>query len=212
MQNYKWHYIFNRIRESLRLNVIGKISTWWFILYYQMKGGKLGKNLIVYGHVILRNTSGKIFIGNNVTIISSSWRSTASALNHPTKLCTLSHDAEIVIEDGCSLNGTSITCRSSIISLCKDVMIAPNVTIVDSDFHNIWPPEARLEFDGVQNDAPVKICRNVWIGMNTLILKGVTIGENSVVAAGSVVVNNIPPNCMAAGNPAEVKRHFIELQ
>src|SRR5205809_838616 len=56
--------------------------------------------------------------------------------------------------------------------------------------------------------APVKIANNVWIGMNAVILKGVTIGENSVVAAGSVVTKSIPPNTVVAGNPAIVVKQF----
>ena len=55
---------------------------------------------------------------------------------------------------------------------------------------------------------PVKICDNVWIGMNAVILKGVTIGENSVVAAGSVVTKSVEPNTVVAGNPAVIVKHF----
>jgi acetyltransferase-like isoleucine patch superfamily enzyme len=54
----------------------------------------------------------------------------------------------------------------------------------------------------------VIIADNVWIGMNAVILKGVTIGENSVVAAGSVVTKSVPENSVVAGNPAVVVRKF----
>jgi len=56
--------------------------------------------------------------------------------------------------------------------------------------------------------APVKIGDNVWIGMNAVILKGVTIGENSVVAAGAVVTKSIPANTIVAGNPAVTVKKF----
>jgi acetyltransferase-like isoleucine patch superfamily enzyme len=56
--------------------------------------------------------------------------------------------------------------------------------------------------------APVKICNNVWIGMNAVILKGVTVGENSVVAAGSVVTKNVEANTVVAGNPAVIVKKF----
>jgi len=58
--------------------------------------------------------------------------------------------------------------------------------------------------------APVKIADNVWIGMNAVILKGVIVGENSVVAAGSVVTKNVEPNTVVAGNPAVVVKRFKE--
>jgi acetyltransferase-like isoleucine patch superfamily enzyme len=60
----------------------------------------------------------------------------------------------------------------------------------------------------VLKTAPVKIADNVWIGMNAVILKGVTIGENSVVAAGSVVTKTVEPNTVVAGNPAVVVKQF----
>ncbi|MDD5593804.1 MAG: acyltransferase, partial [Candidatus Margulisbacteria bacterium] len=82
-------------------------------------------------------------------------------------------------------------------------MIAANTVIMDSDFHAVWPPENR-PLNPAQNDADVTIGRNAWIGVQSIILKGVTIGDNSIIAAGSVVVNDIPPNVLAGGVPAKV--------
>ena len=64
------------------------------------------------------------------------------------------------------------------------------------------PPRPKLK------TAPVKIGDNVWIGMNAVILKGVIIGDNSVVAAGAVVTKSIAPNTIVAGNPAIVVKTF----
>jgi len=87
-------------------------------------------------------------------------------------------------------------------------MIAPNVIIVDSDFHVSWPPEKRFDLIDSKQDKEIRIGRNVWIGANTIVLKGVTIGDNSIIGAGSVVVKDIPKNVLAAGNPAVVKKQL----
>ncbi len=95
-------------------------------------------------------------------------------------------------------------------------LISWNVGIADSDFHPLAPAQRRIDAEALapffENrpprpklvTAPVIIGDNVWIGMNAVILKGVTIGDNSVVAAGSVVTKNIEPNTVVAGNPAVV--------
>lgn len=57
---------------------------------------------------------------------------------------------------------------------------------------------------------PVKICNKVWIGFNSIILKGVTIGEGSIVGAGSVVTKDVPPWTIVAGNPARIIREIPE--
>ena len=82
------------------------------------------------------------------------------------------------------------------------VMIAPNVTIATAG-HPI-DPELRKKIG--QFNMPVRIENNVWIGANAVILPGVTIGENSVIGAGSVVTKDIPENVVAVGNPCQVLR------
>ncbi|MFP4195028.1 MAG: acyltransferase [Desulfobacterales bacterium] len=82
-------------------------------------------------------------------------------------------------------------------------MIAGNAFITDADWHG--------KYDRVNTIGPLKpvfIRKNVWIGDSTIVCKGVTIGENSIIGAGSVVVKNIPPNVIAAGNPARVVREL----
>lgn len=85
-----------------------------------------------------------------------------------------------------------------------------NVTILDSDFHSL-DPVARLNKRPGMNKAVI-IGANVFIGNNVLILKGATIGDNSVVAAGSVVSKDIPSNVIAAGNPCEIKRELGPME
>ena len=86
------------------------------------------------------------------------------------------------------------------------VMIAPNVTITPTGH----PVDADLRRPGTQFSIPVRIGNNVWIGSNAVILPGITIGDNSVIGAGSVVTRDIPENVIAVGNPCRVLREINE--
>lgn len=86
-----------------------------------------------------------------------------------------------------------------------DVMIGPNVSLITSG-HPIEPSRRR---DGVIAK-PIVIERNVWIAAGATIIGGVTVGENSVVAAGSVVTQDVPPNTLVGGNPARVIRSIAD--
>ena len=80
-----------------------------------------------------------------------------------------------------------------------------NVSILDSDFHCIYDDKKNI----INPAKPVIIGNNVWIGHNAIILKGVTIGSNSIIAAGSIVTKDVPPNTIVAGNPAKVIKENI---
>jgi len=81
-------------------------------------------------------------------------------------------------------------------------MIASGAYITDCDWHGVYN---RIGFGKTD---PIDIADNVWIGDSAIVCKGVSIGENSIVGAGAVVVNSIPANSIAAGNPARVVRHL----
>jgi acetyltransferase-like isoleucine patch superfamily enzyme len=111
----------------------------------------------------------------------------------------------VEIKDGATLeiNGggyasrnLQIECRERI-TIGADVAIGPDVIIRDNDGHP-------LTIDGHKSTNPIKIGRKVWIGARSRILKGVTIGDGSIIAAGSVVTKDIPANCIAGGVPAKV--------
>lgn len=87
-----------------------------------------------------------------------------------------------------------------------NVMIGPNVVLC-SGTHPIEPELRRKQ---AQYNLPVHIEKNVWIGANCVILPGVTVGENSVIGAGSVVSRDIPANVVAVGNPCRVLREIDE--
>jgi acetyltransferase-like isoleucine patch superfamily enzyme len=125
------------------------------------------------------------------------------------------------IGDFTLLNGALIMAEEKI-QIGSYCLVSWNVGIADSDFHPLAPAQRLIDAQALApyfmerparpklQTAPVKISDNVWIGMNAVILKGVTIGENSVVAAGSVVTKSVEPNTVVAGNPAVVVKQFQE--
>lgn len=85
-------------------------------------------------------------------------------------------------------------------------MFGPNVTVATAG-HPILP---ELREQGYQYNAPVKIGKNCWIGAGALILPGVTVGDNVVIGAGSVVTKDLPSDVVAVGNPCRVMREINE--
>ncbi len=199
------HYYYKKILSGFK----AKINHYINKIDLRLSGVSCGKELDTYGRLILDiYPKSNVRIGNSVSLISDRKRCTASTLYSSTKMKTFSESSEIIIGNNVGLNGTSITCRSKKIEIGDGTIIAGNVIIMDSNFHNPWPPTSRLDFSGSQDDKDVIIGEYCWIGLNCIILKGVTIGSNSVIGAGSVVVHDIPPNSMAAGNPAKVLKSY----
>lgn len=85
-------------------------------------------------------------------------------------------------------------------------MIGPNVTICTAGH----PINARLREKVYEFNIPIHIGKNVWIGANAVVLPGVTIGDNSVIGAGSIVTKDIPANVVAFGIPCKVQREINE--
>ena len=83
-------------------------------------------------------------------------------------------------------------------------MFGPNVTLATAG-HPVLP---ELREKGYQYNAPIKIGRNCWLGAGVIVLPGVSIGDNTVVGAGSVVTKDLPPNVIAVGTPAKVLREI----
>ena len=105
----------------------------------------------------------------------------------------------IEIGDYCLIGpGTRISSAQEIV-IGHSCMFASNVYITDSDWHDTYNRVAPFG-----KMSPVRLEPNVWIGDSAIICKGVTIGENSIVGAGAIVVHDIPPDTIAAGNPAKV--------
>ncbi len=113
---------------------------------------------------------------------------------------------KIILHKNAQINSGCFFLTAEDITIGENSAIAYNVTILTSanpnypynELSKIYPPKHE----------PVKIGKNCWIGANSVILPGIEIGDNVVVAAGSVVTRNIESNVMVAGNPARIKKYL----
>jgi len=170
------------MRYVLRLISIG--SRLVASRFYLADCTKVGKLASTNGRPMIRN-SGTIILGNRVAIWS---------VFDKTKLL-VQRGACLTVGDFTRINGVHISVKKSI-TIGKRTRIGPYSLIMDSDFHDI---NDTLKEGKVQ---PVVIGDDVWIASKVTILKGVTIGNGAMVAAGSVVTKNVPANTMVAGVPA----------
>lgn len=168
-------------------------------------------------------------IGNKCIFTSN-----AKIYNHPNKIesIIIGHGVTIdgvlevygkgllLIDDYTFIGNSRIFCANQI-SIGKGCWIADHVFIMDSDLHPISPSrrlnDAKDFSQGIFPDvytniinAPTIIENSVWIGVNSIILKGVTLGEGVVVGAGSVVTKDVPAWTIVAGNPARIIREIPE--
>ena len=112
--------------------------------------------------------------------------------------------ARLTLGSGYMNHDCVIDCFDSI-TIGRHVVISERVVMRDSDNHAVCAlDESNNSIDKRDYTAPIVVEDHVWIGMNVTILRGVTIGEGSIIAAGSVVTKDVPPHCMAAGVPARV--------
>ena len=201
------HYI--RIFKQVFLEE--KIHT--ILTYCKAKywGIKLGAKATFVGIPVFRKTPGsKIKIGENCRFLSS-FTSNLHGLNRKSMLSTLNRNAQLEIGNNVGISGVVIACANKIL-IGNRVMIGANTTISDTDSHAIkyqfrHPEHFNLktkEFKEPIKTKKIIIEDDVFIGMHSLILKGSHIGKGSVIGAGSIVAGTIPPNVIAAGQPAKV--------
>jgi acetyltransferase-like isoleucine patch superfamily enzyme len=160
-----------------------------------LKDIKMGKNCKFQGLAkFKRSETGRIEIGNNCRFLSSTF-SNILGIYKPCNLMATERNSSLLIGSNCGFSGTTIAC-AKLINIGNNVRCGSNSLITDSDWH----------FDDVRSGGskPIIIKDGVWLGSNVVVLKGVTIGKNSLVAANSVVFQSIPDNCVAAGNPCVV--------
>ena len=159
---------------------------------------------IIYKDAVISNNTkdkSKISLGNNAHV-------------HGT-LMVFPYGGEITIGNNCYVGDLSRIWSAEKIEIGNDVLISHNVNIIDTNAHESDALERAIngreilknglpKEKGNVSSAPIIIHDNAWINFNSIILKGVTIGEGAIVAAGSVVTKDVPAFTLVAGNPAKV--------
>ena len=152
---------------------------------------KSGKLLRIEKGVRLWKCNGEIIVGDRVLI------------HRGCKISSYGVDSKAVVKIG---SQTYIGDRTEIhagksVEIGDGCNISWDCNILDRDYHKLGGDSEIVE--------PVKICNNVWIGCRCIILKGVTIGEGAIVAAGSVVTKDVAPHSLVGGNPAKLIRENV---
>jgi acetyltransferase-like isoleucine patch superfamily enzyme len=201
------------------LKQINLLKTLYFSLFFYRKNDKK-ISVLAYRKAIIKITkgcsikiNGKFSIGAFWDIVthgetifiakkSSSLIIKQNFIIYTDCSVTIQENALLEIGSGYMSSDSRIMCFNHI-KIGNDVIIADQVTIRDSDNHNI-------KYEGYEMSKPINIGNHVWIGMRATILKGVTIGDGAIIAAGAVVTKNVPPRCLAGGIPAKViKKNII---
>ena len=141
---------------------------------------------------------GRVEIGHNCFFDNKTGR--------PNKILTLSNEAAVLIGANCYLNGVEIACKDRV-EIGNRCIIA-DCLMLDTDFHSLQ--KNRHDREAPVMTRPIHIGENVWIGNRAIVLKGVTIGANSVVGAGAVVRNSVPSDVVVFGNPAQVVKKLLD--
>ncbi|MCG3778467.1 MAG: putative acetyltransferase [Nitrospira sp.] len=182
---------FSKIRTPVEINYPSHISVGnWVSL------GRYGKIVMLPGKVF--DTSSEPYIAQHYPKLAGTYDFTDCEKDRP---------AQLYLGDGTTLGDRYFIICTKSVEFGKHVMTASNLFV--SDCHHIYEnteiPPALLP---VTAGKPVKIEDHVWIGINCCILEGVTIGRHAVVAANSVVKEDVPPYSLVAGTPAKVKKTF----
>ncbi len=180
--------------KRLLLHLISAAGGQWL----RFHGAKTGRKLWILGFPDIKRASGSsILIGDEVSLFSTGWANPLRPFRK-VSLVTLQEGACIRLGRGVGISSSVISCSRGV-TIGDGSLIGADCLIADSDYHPI-----PLKSGKPPSTAAIHIGCRVFIGTRTVILKGVRIGDDSVIGAGSVVTRDIPPDSVAAGNPAVV--------
>lgn len=167
---------------------------------YRCRGVAIGRHCVLSGHTsFCRKRRSRIVLEDEVSLHSSP--SCNHLISRPCSLSCIAPGAEIVMRRGSGMSGSTIVC-STRVEIGEMTMIGAGCILYDCKEHE-YRPASGWTFPPDRNEGkPIIIGKRCFIGMNCVILKGVTIGDNCVVSAGSVIAHDVPAGHLAMGNPA----------
>jgi acetyltransferase-like isoleucine patch superfamily enzyme len=203
-----YNYLINKILFIIKKLFAKPLVNLFFVIgryYCKMKGLRYGNNLRTFGIPLLyRHKEASIILEDDVVLNSSS-RFNRAGINHPVILAAVKENSRIYIGSGTGMSGAVIHART-LIQIGRYVNIGANTKIYDHDFHSLDYRERRVDMLDNVKTAAIIIEDDVWIGADSIILKGVRIGQGAIIGAGSVVTKEIPAFTIWAGNPAKFIR------
>jgi acetyltransferase-like isoleucine patch superfamily enzyme len=200
--------MISRVAEKLKGVTFRFIDVFFLQFVLKLYGVKMGANCKIKGKpVISRHKNSQITLGNRSVLVSKISQ-TALGVSRPVILRTMTENASILIGEDTGLSGTTI-CSAISVEIGARCLIGADVLIADTDFHQVDVLTRRyLPLPAPKPEHRIVIGDDVFIGARSIILKGVSIGNGSVIGAGSVVTKNLPANVIVAGNPATILRQL----
>lgn len=204
------HYvrILSQLASERVTTVMARLRCRWWQVH-------LGPGNVFVGDLsVVRARGSTITVGAGGRFLSTR-TANRHGLNRGCMITTLAPGARIAIGDRVGFSG-AVICSAQRVEIGNRVMLGANVTVTDTDSHPVDFRERHPDVFGFPEDyvvtgirsLPVVIEDDVFIGMHSLILKGVTIGRGAVIGAGSVVSTSVPSYSIAVGNPARVVRRL----
>jgi len=197
------HLPLYHLDYSVKVSTRRLLSVFWSVPLFKARCIQTGKGLsLPNGIPLIVGSHLKIYLDDNVTL----FRSIIGASK-------VFDEPVLRIGKGSTIGyGTAISVAKEV-TIGDNSMISPYCVIMDNDDHPI-SPQKRLRGEGISKEevAEVKIGNNVWIGAYCTILKGVSIGHNSVIATHSVISKDVMENCVYAGYPARPTLRDIHLK
>lgn len=198
-------------KVRLLRNLLGEFRR----MQIRRKGVVVGKQVQIYGRILIARSPGSsVVLGRGVVLNASGRRNTLESRG-PNVIQTIRPSANLNIGADTGMTSSTISC-AKYISIGERVLLGSGVLITDSDHHVVRPEAGRYRrFMGLpdsSSDREIIIENDVFIGARTIILKGVTIGQGSVIGAGSVVTRSIPSGWIAGGNPCVPLRPLYSME